>query len=195
MCVISFHKKGRIPTCQMAKNRRTSCMRHQRHRAPHFTPTGGVLWAVATHVVAFRGLPAAKELPQRGSLLKGAVLSSAVSCFLSHAPLPGTQPPFIRRRRLVSTASVATLPTLSAGSGRCHKLAAFYEAGSYGLPPEQQSFAQKAKRSRTRILERSRRRRCPVMQTVQFAFKGFTLQIPGEILLFLLVKLLQHYML
>ena len=32
------------------------------------------------------------------------------------------------------------------------------------------------------------------MQTVQFAFKGFTMQIPGEILLFLLVKLLQHYM-
>ena len=31
------------------------------------------------------------------------------------------------------------------------------------------------------------------MQTVQFAFKGFTMQIPGEILLFLLVKLLQHY--
>ncbi len=33
------------------------------------------------------------------------------------------------------------------------------------------------------------------MQTLQVAFKGFTLQIPGEILLFLLVKLLQHYLL
>lgn len=33
------------------------------------------------------------------------------------------------------------------------------------------------------------------MQTLQFAYKGFTLQIPGEILMFLLVKLLQHWLL
>lgn len=31
------------------------------------------------------------------------------------------------------------------------------------------------------------------MQTIQFAYKGFTMQIPGEILLFLLVKLFQHW--
>ena len=31
------------------------------------------------------------------------------------------------------------------------------------------------------------------MQTLQFAFKRCTLQIPGEILLFLLVKLFQHW--
>ena len=71
------------------------------------------------NMVAFRGLPAAKELPQRGSLLKGAFLSSAVPCFPSHAPLPGTQPPSIRRRRLVSPVSVAhfTDPQVPAQAG------------------------------------------------------------------------------
>ncbi len=146
-------------------------------------------------MVAFRGLPAAKELPQRGSLLKGAVLSSAVPCLLSHAPLPGTQPPSSGHEDLSHRLGRPIHRLSGTGVGRCHEPATFYEAGSYGQSPEQQSFAQKAKRSRTRIPERSRRRRCPAMQTVQFAFKGFTVQIPGEILMFLLVKLLQHYML
>jgi hypothetical protein len=31
------------------------------------------------------------------------------------------------------------------------------------------------------------------MQTLQFAFKRFTVRIPGEIILFVLVKLFQHW--
>ena len=104
---ILFHKKGSIPTCQKAKNRRTSCMRHQRHRAPHFTLAGGALWAVATQYGGFpwtagRQRAAAKGFPAKGRF---PVLSRSLLPVSRTAPRHATA--VIRRRRLVSPVSVA----------------------------------------------------------------------------------------
>ncbi len=101
-----------IPTCQKAKNRRTSCMRHQRHRAPHFTPTGEALWAVATQKGGFpwtagRQRAAAKGFPAEG---RCPVLSRSLLAVPRTAPRYATA--IIRPRRLVSPSRSANSPTL-----------------------------------------------------------------------------------